>query len=98
TAYCPSQLVREGPLSQLPAHAGKTVEKMLQRAFLNLNIIQPLKKEAEVSLEELERIAETLPKIWSNLRRRGEFLDALALAAERLRAALAALPDGVILP
>src|ERR1017187_8267700 len=57
-AYCPSQLVRDGPLSELPAYAGTIVEDVLQRAFLDLNVIQPLRQEAEVLLEEVERIAE----------------------------------------
>lgn len=98
TAYCPSQLVRDGPLSELPADAGKIVADVLQRAFLDLNIIQPLRDEAEVSLEGVERIAETIPKVWNTPRRREEMLEALAQAAERLRAVLAALPDGVIVP
>jgi hypothetical protein len=97
-AYCPAQLVQQGPLSEMPARAQSLIEEALRKAFLDLNLIEPLREEAEASLAAVELIAAQFKSAWTDRPQRAELLRQLAPAAERLRAALAALPEGVVIP
>jgi len=96
--YGPAQLVDDGPLSSLPSSVTNLIKSAIHRAFLQSDVIRPLEKEASLALEEFEAVASTISTTWPNPQARPELLRSLSITGERLRAALAALPEGIVIP
>jgi hypothetical protein len=96
--YGPAQLVDHGPLRSLPPEVRQLIKDAVENAYLRLDFIQPLSREAEAALSSFEEVFNRLPLAWNSLQCRASVLRDLALAGERLRAALAALPEGVVIP
>ena len=96
--YGPAQLVDDGPLASLPLGVTNLIKEAIHRAFLQTDVIQPLDREANLALEEFEAVASTISTTWSNPQARPELLRSLSITGERLRSALAALPEGIVIP
>jgi hypothetical protein len=62
------------------------------------DIVQPIGREAKAALAEFEAVASRIPVAWNSVQTRLIVLQDLLTAGERLRAALAALPEGIVIP
>jgi hypothetical protein len=98
--YSPAQLVRSGPLSNLPHDFRTAMMAAIHQQYLNAQIIQPLIASAEQHIADMRVAADALLLTWEGgtVVRRSELWDTLSKKAEALRSVLASFPTEIVLP